>query len=126
MNFWKNWEDYRQAKTEYRGLQLKETYASDGLVAKAVEQYYQVVAAKEKLDAIRESLRASEALLKGAAMKYDLDKSQTGELVSAYTQNVSMKKDYYFAVCRYNVEFAGLIAKIGLSLSEYNSYFNKK
>ena len=59
-------------------------------------------------------------------MKYDLDKSQTGELVSAYTQNVSMKKDYYFAVCRYNVEFAGLIAKIGLSLSEYNSYFNKK
>jgi outer membrane protein TolC len=123
LNFWKNWEDYRQAKTEYRGLQLKENYATDGLVAKAVEQYYQVVAAKEKLDALRESLRASEALLKGAAMKYDLDKSQTGELVSAYTQNVSMKKDYYFAVCRYNVEFAGLVAKMGLSLGEYNSYF---
>ncbi len=123
LNFWKNWEDYRQAKTEYRGLQLKENYAADGLVAKAVEQYYQVVAAKEKLDAMRESLRASEALLKGAAMKYDLDKSQTGELVSAYTQNVSMKKDYYFAVCRYNVEFAGLVAKMGLSLGEYNSYF---
>ena len=123
LNLWKNWEDYRQAKTEYRGLQLKENYAADGLVAKAVEQYYQVVAAKEKLDAMRESLRASEALLKGAAMKYDLDKSQTGELVSAYTQNVSMKKDYYFAVCRYNVEFAGLVAKMGLSLGEYNSYF---
>lgn len=126
LNFWKNWEEYRQAKTEYRGLQLKENYAADGLVSKAVEQYYQVVAAKDKLDALRESLRASEALLKGAAMKYDLDKSQTSELVSAYTQNVSMKKDYYFAVCRYNVEFAGLIAKIGLSLSEFNSYFNKK
>jgi outer membrane protein TolC len=126
LNFWKNWEEYRQAKTEYRGLQLKENYAADGLVSKAVEQYYQVVAAKETLDALRESLRASEALLKGAAMKYDLDKSQTSELVSAYTQNVSMKKDYYFAVCRYNVEFAGLIAKIGLSLSEFNSYFNKK
>jgi len=126
LNFWKNWEEYRQAKTEYRGLQLKENYAADGLVSKAVEQYYQVVAAKETLDALRESLRASEALLKGAAMKYDLDKSQTSELVSAYTQNVSMKKDYYFAVCRYNVEFAGLIAKIGLSLNEFNSYFNKK
>ena len=126
LNFWKNWEDYRQTKTEYRGLQLKENYALDGLVSKAIEQYYQVVAAKEKLDALRESLRATEALLKGAAMKYDLDKSQTGDLVSAYTQNVTMKKDYYFAVCRYNVEFAGLIAKIGLSLSEYNSYFNKK
>ena len=126
LNFWKSWEEYRQAKTEYRGLQLKENYAADGLISKAMEQYYQVVAAKEKLDALRESLRASEALLKGAAMKYDLDKSQTSELVSAYTQNVSMKKDYYFAVCRYNVEFAGLIAKIGLSLSDYNSYFNKK
>jgi outer membrane protein TolC len=123
LNFWKGWEDFRKARTEYRGLKLKENYAADGLVAKAVEQYYQVVAAKEKLDAMRESLRASEALLKGAAMKYDLDKSQTGDLVSAYTQNVTMKKDYYFAVCRYNVEFAGLIAKMGLSLQEYNSYF---
>jgi len=126
LNFWKSWEEYRQARTDYRGLQLKENYAADGLVAKAVEQYYQVVAAKEKLDALRESLRASEALLKGAAMKYDLDKSQTSELVSAYTQNVTMQKDYYFAVCRYNVEFAGLIAKIGLSIQEYNSYFKGK
>ena len=123
LNFWKSWEEFRKARTDYRGLQLKENYAADGLVAKAVEQYYQVVAAKEKLDALRESLRASEALLKGAAMKYDLDKSQTSDLVSAYTQNVTMKKDYYFAVCRYNVEFAGLIAKMGLSLQEYNSYF---
>lgn len=123
LNFWKSWEEFRKARTDYRGLQLKENYAADGLVAKAVEQYYQVVAAKEKLDAMRESLRASEALLKGAAMKYDLDKSQTSDLVSAYTQNVTMKKDYYFAVCRYNVEFAGLIAKMGLSLQEYNSYF---
>ena len=123
LNFWKSWEDFRKARTDYRGLQLKENYAADGLIAKAVEQYYQVIAAKEKLDALRESLRASEALLKGAAMKYDLDKSQTGDLVSAYTQNVTMQKDYYFAVCRYNVEFAGLIAKMGLSLQEYNSYF---
>ena len=126
LNFWKSWEEYRQAKTEYRGLQLKENYASEGLVSKAVEQYYQVVAAKEKLNALRESLRASEALLKDAAMKYDLDKSQTSALVSAYTQNLNMQKDYYFAVCRYNVEFAGLVAKIGLSIQEYNSYFKGK
>ena len=123
LNFWKGWEDFRKARTEYRGLKLKGNYASDGLVAKAVEQYYQVVAAKGKLDAMRESLRASEALLKDAAMKYDLDKSQTSALVSAYTQNVTMQKDYYFAVCRYNVEFAGLVAKMGLSLSDYKTYF---
>jgi len=125
LNFWKTWEEFRQARTDYRGLRLKENYATDGLVSKAVEQYYQVVAAKGKLDALRESLRATEALLKDAAMKYDLDKSQTGALVSAYTQNITMQKDYYFAVCRYNVEFAGLVAKMGLSIREYNSYFNK-
>ena len=125
LNFWKTWEEFRQARTDYRGLRLKESYATDGLVSKAIEQYYQVVAAKGKLDALRESLRATEALLKDAAMKYDLDKSQTGTLVSAYTQNITMQKDYYFAVCRYNVEFAGLVAKMGLSIREYNSYFNK-
>lgn len=126
LNFWKNWEKYRSAKTDYRGLQLKENYAADGLVAKAVEQYYIVEAAKEKMDAMKESLRASEAILKGAAMQYDLDKSKTGALVSAYTQNVTMQKDYYFAVCKYNVEFAQLIAKMGWSLKDFNSIYMKK
>ena len=79
LNFWKNWEGYRSARTDMRGLQLKEAYASDGLMAKAEEQYYLVVAAKEKLDAMKESLRASEGILKGAAMQYDLDKSKTGD-----------------------------------------------
>lgn len=126
LNFWKNWEKYRSAKTDYRGLQLKESYAVDGLIAKAEEQYYIVEAAKEKMDAMKESLRASEAILKGAAMKYDLDKSNTGALVSAYTQNVTMQKDYYFAVCKYNIEFAQLIAKIGWSLKDFNSIYMKK
>ena len=125
LNFWKNWSDFRAARTEYRGLQLKENYAAAGLVAQAVEQYYQVEAAKEKMDALRESLRASEAILKGAAMQYDLDKSKTGDLVSAYTQNVTMQKDYYFAVCKYNVEFAELISRMGMSLREFRGEFNK-
>ena len=123
LNFWKNWEGYRSARTDMRSLQLKESYASDGLMAKAEEQYYQVVAAKEKLDAMKESLRASEGILKGAAMQYDLDKSKTGDLVSAYTQNITMQKDYYFAVCSYNVEFAQLIAKIGMSLKEFHTIY---
>jgi len=125
LNFWKQWEDFRAARTEYRGLQLKDRYASDGLVAKAEEQYYQVVAAKEKMESLKESLRASDAILKGAAMQYDLDKSKTGDLVSAYTQNVTLKKDYLFAVCKYNVEFAQLIAKMGMSLKEFHETFEK-
>ena len=123
LNFWKNWEGFRSSRTDYRALQLKEAYASDGLAARAEEQYYQVVAAKEKLDAMSESLRASESILKGAAMQYDLDKSKTSELVSAYTQNVMMQKDYYFAVCAYNVEFAQLIAKMGMSLKDFHTIY---
>ena len=65
----------------------------------------------------------SEGILKGAAMKYDLDKSQTSGLVSAYTQNVTMQKDYYFAVCKYNVEFAQLIAKMGMSLNDFHTIY---
>ncbi|MCQ2098610.1 MAG: TolC family protein [Fibrobacter sp.] len=121
LNFWKNWEKFRASRTDYRGLMLKEGYAENGLLAKAEEQYYQVVAAKEKMEALKESLRASEAILKGAAMQYDLDKSKTGDLVSAYTQNVNMKKDYYFAVCKYNVEYAQLIYAMGWSLKDYHS-----
>lgn len=123
LNFWNNWEKFKLARTDYRGLKLKDAYAVKGLVSKAEEQYYQVVAAKEKMDALRESLRASEAILKGAAMQYDLDKSKTGNLVSAYTQNVSLQKDYYFAVCKYNVEFAELISKIGWSLQDFHTIY---
>lgn len=123
LNFWKYWEEFRSAKTDYRGLQMKDRYAADGLVAKAEEQYYQVVAAKEKMDALKESLRASDAILKGSAMQYDLDKSKTGDLVSAYTQNVNLQKDYLFAVCKYNVEFAELISRMGMSLSEFHAKF---
>ena len=126
LNFWKDWAAFRMARTEYRGLQMKESYAADGLMAKAEEQYYQTVAAKEKMDALRESLRASEAILKGAAMQYDLDKSKTGDLVSAYTQNVSLLKDYYFAVCKYNVEFAQLISRMGMSLKEFHQEYMGK
>ena len=98
----------------------------NGLVAKAEEQYYQVVAAKEKMDALQESLRATESILKGAAMQYDLDKSKTSELASAYTQNATVKKDYYFAVCKYNVEFAQLIAKMGWSLKDFHMVYMVK
>ena len=125
LNFWKYWEDFRSARTEYRGLQLKDKYAADGLMAKAEEQYYQVVAAQEKMEALKESLRASDAILKGAAMQYDLDKSKTGDLVSAYTQNVNLQKDYYFAVCNYNIQFAEMIAKMGMSLAEFQTHFIK-
>lgn len=119
LNFWSGLEKYRIAKTEYRALKMKEQYAAEGTVLKAEEQYYKTLAAKEKMDALNESRRAAEAILKGAAMQYDLDNSKTGDLISAYTQSVNLQKDYYMAVCKYNLALAELIAKMGMHLADY-------
>ena len=56
-------------------------------------------------------------------MKYDLDPSNAGELVSAYKDNLQLKKSYYYAVCKYNIAFAELIRRMGLSLSEYHKLY---
>lgn len=122
LNFWSGLEKYRLAKIEYRSLKLKENYASEGTVLKAVEQFHKVKAAKDKMEALNESRRAAEAILKGAAMQYDLDNSKTSELISAYTQSINLQKDYYMAVCKYNIALAELIAKMGLHLADYQIY----
>lgn len=119
LNFWSGMEKMRKSKTEYRMLKMKEQYAAEGTVLKAVEQYHKTLAAKEKAEAVKESLRASDAILKGAAMQYDLDPSNSGDLVSAYSQNVNLQKDYYAAVCKYNIALAELIARMGLHLKDY-------
>ncbi|MBP5248213.1 MAG: TolC family protein [Fibrobacter sp.] len=120
LNFWNSWSSYVSARTELRGLKLKENYASEGILLKMEEQYILTQGAKSKLESLRSSLRASESILKSAAMKYDLDPSNTGDLVSAYTDNLQLQKSYYYAVCKYNIAFAELISKMGLSLAEYH------
>ena len=126
LNFWNSWSSYVSARTELRGLKLKENYASEGILMKLEEQYVQTTGAKRKLESLRTSLRASESILKSAAMKYDLDPSNTSELVSAYTDNLQLQKAYYFAVCKYNIAFAELISRMGLSLSEYHQLYPGK
>lgn len=121
LNFWKDWEKVRKSRLEYRALKMKENYAAEGTVLLAEEQYHKTVAMKEKMDALKESLRASDAILKGAAMQYDLDPSKASDLISAYTQNVNLKKDYYMAICKYNIAIAELIARMGMHLSDYRS-----
>ena len=120
LNFWRSWSSYVSARTELRGLKLKENYASEGILLQMEEQYIQTQGAKAKLESLRSSLRASESILKSAAMKYDLDPSNTSELVSAYKDNLMLQKSYYYAVCKYNIAFAELISRRGLSLSEYH------
>ena len=120
LNFWRSWSSYVSARTELRGLKLKENYASEGILLQMEEQYIQTQGAKAKLESLRSSLRASESILKSAAMKYDLDPSNTSELVSAYKDNLMLQKSYYYAVCKYNIAFAELISRMGFSLSEYH------
>ena len=124
LNFWNNWGKVKQARLEYRSLKMKEAYAAEGTILLAEEQYHKTVAAKEKMEALKESLRASESILKGAAMQYDLDPSKTSDLISAYTQNVNLQKDYYMAICKYNLAMAELIAKMGMRLSDYRTLRN--
>ena len=90
------------------------------------EQYIQTKGAREKLESLRASLRASESILKSAAMKYDLDPSNANALVSAYTDNLQLQKSYYYAVCKYNIAFAELISRMGVSLSEYHQLYPGK
>ncbi|MFA6662661.1 MAG: TolC family protein, partial [Bacilli bacterium] len=99
--------------------------AADGICLRVEEQYIKVSAQKEKVESLRTSLRASEAILKGAAIQYDLDPSETGKLVSAYKQNVNLQKDYYFAVCKYNIAFAELMSRMGLSLAQYQKLYGE-
>ena len=125
LNFWDSWESYKVARSEYRALKLKDNYAADGICLRVEEQYIKVSAQKEKVESLRASLRASEAILKGAAIQYDLDPSETGKLVSAYKQNVNLQKDYYFAVCKYNIAFAELMSRMGLSLAQYHNLYGE-
>jgi hypothetical protein len=64
--------------------------------------------------------------LKGAGIQYDLDPSETNQLISAYKDNIGLQKDFYFAVCKYNIAFAELISRMGLSLVQYQNLYGEK
>lgn len=126
LNFWNGMETFRKARVDYNALKMKDRYALNGLLLQVEEQYYKVESLRDKLESIKTSLRATEAILKGVAIQYDLDPSNAEKLLSAYTQNIGLKKNYYFAMCSYNVEFAELIYRTGLSLEEFHSTYMLK
>jgi len=114
LNFWNQWENYKMARIEHRILRQTESYANKGIELQVEEKYEDFLVAKGKLESARNALRATEGMLKGAAMQYDLNPSKTsGLLASAYKKNLLMKKDYYFAVYEYNMAVARLFAQAG-------------
>jgi outer membrane protein TolC len=116
LNFWNQWELYKSARTDYRILRQTESYANKGIELQIEEKYEDFLVAKNKLESARNALRATEGMLKGAALQYDINPSKTsGLLASAYRKNLLMKKDYYFAVYEYNMAVARLFAQAGYS-----------
>jgi len=114
LNFWNQWENYKMARIEHRVLRQTENYANRGIELQIEEKYEDFLVAKGKLESARNALRATEGMLKGAAMQYDINPSKTsGLLASAYKKNLLMKKDYYFAVYEYNMAVARLFAQAG-------------
>jgi outer membrane protein TolC len=117
LNFWNQWEQYKSARTDYRILRQTESYANKGIELQIEEKYEDFLVAKGKLESARNALRATEGMLKGAALQYDINPSKTsGLLASTYRKNLLMQKDYYFAVYEYNMAVARLF--------EQSGYFN--
>jgi outer membrane protein TolC len=114
LNFWNHWETYRSARTDYRILRQTESYANRGIELQIEEKYEDFLSAKSRLESARNALRATEGMLKGAALQYDINPGKaSGLLASAYRKNVLMKKDYYFAVYEYNMAIAKLFEQAG-------------
>jgi len=116
LNFWNQWEQYKMARIDYRILRQTESYANKGIELQIEEKYEDFIVAKSKLESARNALRATEGMLKGAALQYDINPGKTsGLLASTYKKNLLMKKDYYFAVYEYNMAVARLFAQAGYS-----------
>jgi hypothetical protein len=114
LNFWNQWENYKGVRTDYRILKQTESYAARGIELQIEEKYEDFLVAKGKLESARNALRATEGMLKGAALQYDINPGKaTGLLANAYKKNLLMKKDYYFAVYEYNMAVARLFAQAG-------------
>lgn len=118
LNYWSTLEKVRISRAEHRQLKYKDAYAQDGLDAQLEISYQEFLAARDKLESVRRSVRATEALLKGVAMRFDVDPSEGTKLVAAYKRDLLMQKDYYFAVYRYNLAVADLLSKVGIGPAE--------
>ncbi len=126
LNFWQQWEKFRKERIELQQLRRTEVYAARGLVLKLTDAYVQVLAAKGKIDESSKSLRAAEAWLKAAAMKYDLDPTLAKGMISPYKTVITAKRDHYDAVLEYNVQFAKLLKAVGWTLADFFRNFPNK
>jgi outer membrane protein TolC len=119
LNFWSRYEKVKKEQIELKQLERTETYAARGLVLKMQDEYMQMLNCKANATEAQKSLRAAEAWLKGAAMKYDLDPSSAKDMIGPFKAVIGAKRDYYEAVMNYNLAVAKVIKSIGWTLTDY-------
>jgi outer membrane protein TolC len=119
LNFWNSYQSYRRERLSLRQLERTEVYAARGVVLRVEDAYLKVLKARADAEASQSALRAAEAWLKGAAMRYDLDPSEADGLTAPFRQSIIAKRDYYKAVLDYNLAVAALFKATGWTLSDY-------
>ncbi len=119
LNVWDRYQNYRKEKIALTQLQRTEAYAAKGLLLKTAEAYVQYLSAKKNVEESQKSLRAAEAWLKAAAMKYDLDPTLAKDMLSPYKTSLYAKKDFYEAVLEYNLAVSKVIKAVGWTLTDY-------
>lgn len=119
LNFWSRYDKVRKEKIELRQLERTEAYAARGLLLKLQDEYIQMLNCKANVGESQKSLRAAEAWLKGAAIKYDLDPSTAKDMISPFKTVLGAKRDYFEAVLNYNLAVSKVIKSIGWTLGDY-------
>ncbi len=124
LNFWSRYQKVRKEKIELTQLERTETYAARGLILKMQDEYIQMLNQRSNVTEAQKSLRAAEAWLKGAALKFDLDPSTAKDLIGPYKTVLGAKRDYFEAVLNYNLAVSKVIKSIGWTLTDYFHNFS--
>lgn len=119
LNQWAAKDKYKKEKLNLEALQCKAAYAKNGLIVELVNQYEKVCMNRNRVISAESAFKASDALLKSAAMKYDIDKKTIRTLVNAFEKNVQAKKDFFECILDYNISVAQLYCKAGLTVDDW-------
>jgi outer membrane protein TolC len=119
LNFWNGYQKYRRERLELRQLERTEVYAARGILLQLEDSYLKMLSARADVEEAQKALRAGDAWLKGAAMKYDLDPGAAKDLIAPFKQSLTARRDYYKAVLEYNTAVAHVFTATGWTLSDY-------
>jgi outer membrane protein TolC len=119
LNFWERYQTYRKERINLRQLELTEVYAARGVLLKVQDAWLRLEKSRVDIEDAQRALRAADAWLKGAAIRYDLDRSEARSMSQPFRQSIASRHEYYGAVLEYNLAVAALFKSVGWTLSDY-------